>query len=279
LLSIFQTVTGRNAPSPSQFIFGPARWMRGLIKPAIGYALAYIDWSAQEIAIAAALSGDDRMIAGYQSGDPYMAFARDAGLVPADATKDSHAETRDTCKTIVLGINYGMGPDSMALRAGITRAEARSLLGLHRDAYKQFWRWAEDTVTNALFRGEMQTQFGWRRLIMPNPNARSMQNWPVQSCGAEMMRAAAIAATEADISICAPVHDAFLIMAPLDRLDADIAAMRAIMSAAGTAIIGIPVRTDAKVILPPARYMDVRGEKTWTKIIGLLQAAEIRAAA
>ena len=55
--------------------------------------------------------------------------------------------------------------------------------------------------------------------------------------------------------------------------------MRAIMSAAGTAIIGIPVRTDAKVILPPARYMDVRGEKTWTKIIGLLQAAEIRAAA
>jgi hypothetical protein len=62
-------------------------------------------------------------------------------------------------------------------------------------------------------------------------------------------------------------------------MDADIAAMRAIMSAAARALIGIPVRTDAKIILAPARYMDARGEKTWTKIMDLLHAAEIRAAA
>jgi hypothetical protein len=278
LLSMFQTVTGRNAPSPSEFIFGPARWMRGLIKPASGYGLAYVDWAAQEIAIAAALSGDERMIAGYLSGDPYLAFARDAGLVPSDATKDTHTQVRETCKTIVLGINYGMESDSMAVRAGITRAEARSLLGLHRHTYKQFWQWAENTVATALFAGEMQTQFGWRRLIIPNPNVRSIQNWPVQSCGAEMMRAAAIASTEAGIAVCAPVHDAFLIMAPLDYLDADVAAMRAIMSAAAETIIGIPVRTDAKFVLPPARYMDPRGEKTWGKVMGLLQMAESVAA-
>ena len=57
LISVFQSVPGRNQPSNSKFIFGPARWMRGLIKPPPGYAVAYVDWKSQEIAIAAALSG------------------------------------------------------------------------------------------------------------------------------------------------------------------------------------------------------------------------------
>jgi len=84
LLSMFQTVTGRNAPSNSQFIFGPARWMRGLIRPPVEIGICYIDWVSEEFAIADAIAGDERMIAAYLSGDVYLAFARDAGLVPAD---------------------------------------------------------------------------------------------------------------------------------------------------------------------------------------------------
>jgi DNA polymerase-1 len=135
LLSMFQTVTGRNAPSNSAFIFGPARWMRGLIKPSSGSALAYIDWEQQEIAVAAALSGDDRLLAAYLSGDIYLAFARDAGLVPPNATKETHPHIREMCKTIVLGVGYGMGPVSMAIRAGISVTEARNLLAMHRHTY------------------------------------------------------------------------------------------------------------------------------------------------
>ena len=58
ILSAFKAKTGRNQPSSSKFIFGPATWARFLIKPQPGQALAYIDWRAQEIGIAAALSGD-----------------------------------------------------------------------------------------------------------------------------------------------------------------------------------------------------------------------------
>ena len=58
MLSPFGARTGRNTPSNTRFIFGPAVWLRGLIKPKPGTALAYIDWSSQEVAIAAALSGD-----------------------------------------------------------------------------------------------------------------------------------------------------------------------------------------------------------------------------
>ena len=45
----------------------------------------------------------------------------------------------------------------------------------------------------------------------------------MQANAAEMMRLAACFATESGIEVCAPVHDAFLICAPLERFDGDIA--------------------------------------------------------
>jgi hypothetical protein len=285
LLSPFAAVTGRNQPSNTKFIFGPARWMRGLIQPPEGWGLAYIDFSSQEIAIAAGLSGDERMAEGYLDGDPYLAFAKAAHLAPPDATKASHKPIRDRCKSIVLGVNYGMGPEAMASAAGITPAEAKELLRLHRSTYGRFWRWSEDTVSRAMISNEIRTVFGWRRRIgwQPNgqsPNARSLMNFPMQANGAEMMRIAAIAATEAGIEVSAPVHDAFVISAPIDRLDADVATMRDLMSAAGRVVTGgLNVRTDVEMVRWPDRYMDERGEAMWNRVIALLSRAAHKAPA
>ena len=90
LLSPFASRTGRNQPSNSNFIFGPSVWLRGLIRPADEMALAYVDWEQQEFGIAAALSGDAAMQSAYATGDPYLAFAKQAGAVPGDATKETH---------------------------------------------------------------------------------------------------------------------------------------------------------------------------------------------
>ena len=118
---------------------------------------------------------------------------------------------------------------------------------------------------------EMKTVFGWKRRIGREPNPRSLMNFPMQANGAEMMRLAAIGATEASIEVCAPVHDAFLIAAPLQRLDEDIAKMRDIMSKAGIAVTGgIDIRTDAEVVRFPNRYMDERGKAMWEKVVSLL---------
>ncbi len=87
LLSPFGANTSRHTPSNSQFIFGPSRWLRGLIKPGPGKALAYIDFSSQEIAIAAKLSNDLKMQRAYTTGDPYMSFAIQAGLAPEGAPR------------------------------------------------------------------------------------------------------------------------------------------------------------------------------------------------
>jgi DNA polymerase I len=67
------------------------------------------------------------------------------------------------------------------------------------------------------------------------------------------------------------VHDAVLIYAPLDRLDADIAKMRAIMEQASRVVLdGFTVRTDATIVRYPNRYMDNRGEVMWDRVTRLI---------
>ena len=86
LLSPFGSSTGRNQPSTTNAIFGRSAWCRSFIKPAPGHGVAYIDWGQQEVGIAAALSGDPALKAAYESGDPYLAFGKQAGKIPEDGT-------------------------------------------------------------------------------------------------------------------------------------------------------------------------------------------------
>src|SRR5438309_989200 len=90
MLSVFRSETSRNQPSNTRYIFGPSVWLRFLIQPSPGYGIAYIDWQQQEFGIAAALSRDPLMLEAYRSGDPYLAFAKQAGAAPPHATKASH---------------------------------------------------------------------------------------------------------------------------------------------------------------------------------------------
>ena len=270
MLSPFRSKSGRNQPSTSRFIFGQAKCMRCLIKPPDGYGAAYIDFRSQEIGLAAAMSGDERMIAAYVQGDPYLAFAKQAGLAPDDATKSSHQLIRDRCKQVVLGLNYGMGPAAMALSACITESEALELLNHHKRTYPRFWQWMQTTVDTALLTGRANSVFGWPRRISSRDKPTSIMNFPMQANGAEMMRIAAIKATEAGIEVCAPVHDAFFIVAPLHRLDSDVAQMRELMSRAGATVAnGLRIETDCQIIRYPDRYVDPAGAAMWNKIAGL----------
>lgn len=102
LLSAFRATTGRNQPSNSRFIFGPSCWLRALIQPQPGRAVAYLDWQQQEWGIGAALSGDPAMMQAYSTGDPYLEFARQAGAAPPEATKATHKAVRDQFKVCAL---------------------------------------------------------------------------------------------------------------------------------------------------------------------------------
>ena len=280
LVSAFRARTGRNQPSNTRFIFGPSTWLRGLIKPPPGMGLAYVDWASQEIGIAAALSGDPALAEAYQSGDVYLAFAKRAKLAPHDATKKTHGAVRDRCKAIVLGTNYGMGEASLAARIGQPAIVARDLLRLHRETYTQFWRWRQAAVDTAMLTGRLNTAFGWPTHVSADSNPRSLMNFPMQANGAEMLRLACCLGTEAGLEICAPVHDALLLLAPLDSLEDDVAQLQACMAEASRVVLGgFEIKTDAQIIRWPDRYMDNRGTVMWDRVMGLLDAVESEAAA
>jgi DNA polymerase I len=266
----FRAVTGRNQPSNARYIFGPATWMRSLIRPPRGYGVAYCDWSAQEYAISAALSGDENMIASYRSGDPYLDFARRARLAPPDATAQTHPLLRGQCKIVCLGTNYGMTAYGSALRLNIATADARVLHQAHRATYPRYWRWVEDVLSTAMLSNLVTTIYGWPLHITSMIKSNTIQNFPSQANAAEALRIAAIARTEAGLQI-SPVHDAFLLSSPLDRLERDVAALREIMLQAGMAVAGgLEIRTDVKVVKYPDRYVDPRGVEMWDRIIDLL---------
>ena len=265
LLSPFSSRTGRNQPSNAKFIFGPSVWLRGLIRPEPGRGLAYVDWSQQEFGVAAALSGDSAMREAYMSGDPYLAFAIQAGSVAKDATKHTHETEREQFKACVLAVQYGMGEESLAARIGQPVARARQLLALHRNTYKTFWTWSDSVVDEAVLGGRLWTTFGWKIQPRDEINDRSLRNFPMQANGAEMMRIAAILMTEAGIRVCAPVHDAFL--------DAAIAKTKRLMAqASGIVLDGFVLGSDVKEVRYPDRYMDKRGVVMWEKVNAIVDA-------
>ena len=277
MLSPFRAKTGRNQPSTTKFVFGPSRWFRGLIKPPEGMALAYCDWSSQEIAIAGALSGDELLWEAYASGDPYMAFAIQAGLAPMGATKETHKAVRNRCKQVVLGTNYGMSAHGVAQAAGISVLEAQSLLQRHRETYQKFWRWAEDNKNTGLLGKPLTTPFGWCiQVESGTPKANTFLNWPMQANGAEMMRFACSFAVQRGIKLCAPIHDALLIEAPIEHIDAEVERLKDCMTEASELVLGDGkiCRVDAEIIRYPDRFMDEGGAEMWQTVMTLLDNIE-----
>ena len=101
------------------------------------------------------------MLDAYNSGDSYLAFAKQAKAVPEDATKKSHRKERDLFKACVLGVQYGMEAESLALRINQPVIVARNLLRLHREVYSQFWKWSDNAVDHTILTGLQATVFGW----------------------------------------------------------------------------------------------------------------------
>jgi DNA polymerase I len=276
LLSPFRSRTGRNQPSNAKFIFGPSVWLRGLIKPPAGHGVAYIDWSQQEIGIAAALSGDPALKAAYESGDCYLAFAKQAGAVPRDATKATHVAQRELFKQCMLAVQYGMEWQSLALRVGQSGFVARELLRSHRLTYRRFWEWSDAALDQAMLLGVIHTVFGWPVYTGERSNPRSLRNFPMQGNGAEMLRIACCLAIERGVEVCAPVHDAVLICAPLNQIEDNVAAMRAAMAEASRFVLdGFELRTDVKVVRWPHRYMDPRGRQMWDRVCHFVHETQV----
>ena len=215
------------------------------------------------------------MLEAYETGDPYLAFCKQTGLAPDDATKESHPEIRAAGKVVQLGTLFGLEAQGIADKIGRPYEDGRRLLELHRRTYPRFWRWSAGAVDRAMLLGVISTAFGWPlRISGEQPNARTIRNLPMQGNGAEMMRLAAIRATEAGVQIAAPVHDGFLLLAPVDQLDDHVDQLRRAMGWASRQVLaGYEIRTGVEQVVRHPDHFRV-DHPLWDRVLGALGRVE-----
>jgi DNA polymerase I-like protein with 3'-5' exonuclease and polymerase domains len=171
----------------------------------------------------------------------------------------------------VLGVNYGMTAKSLAYRIGKPVEAAQKLLELYSNTFKVFWRWGDGAVSHAQFEGELHTLFGWYMHYRGRANHRSQRNFLLQANGAELLRLACCRVAEKEVVLIAPIHDAILIEAPIDRIEQDAAVAEVAMKEASREMFaGFEIKVDRKIVRWPDRYMDKRGVEVWRNISGLL---------
>ena len=296
LLGIFGTKTGRNAPSNSEYIFGPAKCLRFLIEPPPGTALIHRDYSQQEVRIAAYNSGDSALLAACESGDVYLGIAQQLGFDP------QKPGVRDLFKIVVLAINYGAGPHMLAALAGISLYEAAEIVARLRARFRKFCDWCDAIADYAGLKLCLINKLGWSVHCPPGSPPRTVRNWPVQACGSAVMHAFCILAERRSIEVVAPIHDAFLAQCRMaDACDVSMELDRCMRDASAVVLRGYELPTsddDGMGLILPAyadtrpvpalfatapqmfrgRYYDKRGAAMWAEINRLLIKLERRSA-
>lgn len=186
-------------------------------------------------------------------------------------------------KTVVLGIQYGLGAVSLAVRTGISLSEAHELLARLRARFRVFEMWAANVVDHAGLDLEIGTSFGWYMQCPPGINPRTVRNFPIQSTAAEILHVVCILAERRGIEIIAPVHDALMAEGPVDQAEELSAALdRCMRDASALVLRGYELPTDTAdldgPIYPGQRYFDERGAEMWEIVTRLLAKQEERRA-
>ena len=183
--------------------------LRGLFVPDAGHLFGAVDYSQIELRVAAAISGEHRMVSAFTQGaDVHQETADALGIDRADA------------KAVNFGILYGMGATGLALRLGITVDEASAVIERHAETYPRLWvwkRWIGETTEEA---GEIVTPFG-RRIPIPRDDEGQVKgyvgiNYAVQSSARDVFAEGLARIHDRGLGdyFVLPVHDEVLITAP-----------------------------------------------------------------
>lgn len=234
-LNIYKAQSSRSQPSANGFMFLKPAWMRSLVVPAEAMAMAGVDFASQEFFLSALMSEDQKMIDAYLSGDVYLAFAKEIGLVPPDGTKKTHPAERDLCKSTILGISYLMSKYGLAIKLSqdtgreYTEDEAQELIDLFYDTYSVFYEWQQALIEQYRIDGHIRLYDGWY-MWGDNDNFRSVANVPIQGTAAAIMREAVYLAMKREkLYVPFTLHDALYIEYPVgeeEQINKLIRAMR-----------------------------------------------------
>ena len=271
----FGTATSRNAQAKS--LFNAHASMRSFMKFPEDSIGVYLDWRTQEVGVAAAFSGDERLATDYAAGDIYHALAMMCGLT--DDTNIEHwkhdcKDQRQRMKALQLGISYGMGVRSLSKGLDRHPLIASEVILRHQRKYPKFWQWRAEQVQEAMLTRRMEAEYdGWPLHLSTSPNKRTLYNFKMQSGGASMLRLAANRMCEADLVPSMLIHDGILLeLQSSEQVEQAIEIMRK----AGTEVcrgleIGVDIDFDQRK--HGNRFRDKRpvAKAMWATVMGVLQ--------
>ena len=221
----FGSQTGRNQPKANSFLMAQPAWLRVLLDAPKGMCLVSIDCGKQEVYYLAVASGDSKLIQAYVSGDPYVSFGLDTGILKEDMRgRPIWDMMRHICKTTVLMIQYGAGSGGLAnvlslgLNKEIKKYEAQKWINAWHRNYPVASKYREDVYKQYLRNKRLILQDGWT-MWSGNTNKRSIQNFPIQGGCAVALREAVMAARREGVRIVMTQHDSFMFYVRADPLD------------------------------------------------------------
>jgi len=212
----FGTTTSRNAHRTVSFIMGMERRLRAkLLGCPPDCELVIADYSAQEVWIAGALSEDKNQLKASKI-DPYLDFAIANGLAPQGATKHSHGEIREVCKSVVLAAFYGMGLKSLSRKIQKSEFETKEIYAKNRAYYHQFFEWQEKFLINHKDKSYYELKDGWPLFDNLDHNGDyktcPAMNFPIQGHGAVIMRKVVDLFSQNNVRLIYTLHDEFAVL-------------------------------------------------------------------
>ena len=186
-----------------------------------GKVFVSADYAQFELRLAAALSGDERLISDFNSDvDIHTKTASDVfGVAMKEVTK----EQRRVAKVINFGVLYGMSAKGLSDAAGMTMGGAKEFIDKYFALRKPIREYLDEILDQARSQGYVETIFGRRR---PTPDVkarnyvvraaaeRAAMNMPIQGTEADLMKLAMLAVDKelpegADLIL--QVHDSLIV--------------------------------------------------------------------
>lgn len=201
-----------------------------------GFVIVQADLSQIEYRVAAALSGDEAMLAAFAAGEDLHVYAAKALNGVDTPTK----EQRSAAKGIGFGKLYGQSPRTAAKAAGVTEDEMAARVAAYDAAFPQLHRWTQEVQEYAENHNLLTpvTPYGRRFKVSA---AYQAVNYTVQSTAREVFVDWVFNIYDAGLGeyLVAGVHDEVVLVVPAERAEE---VRDAVIAAASAATIpGHPV--------------------------------------
>jgi DNA polymerase-1 len=218
-----------------------------------GNQLVSVDYSQQELRIAAVLSGDEGMIEAFNKDEDIhvQTAALVYGIKPEEVTK----EQRYAAKAFNFGIIYGQGPHGLSATSGLEYGQAREFIAKYFEVRPKLKVFLDSLREQAKEQGYVETIMGRRRptpdvnssnFVVREAGLRAAINMPMQGSAADIMKLAMVKIAEQlpkEAKILLQVHDSLIVEVPKEKAEA----VGEIMKQTMETVIKLPVKLRADI--------------------------------